>query len=263
MHDILIAAFLGLVEGLTEFIPVSSTGHLVLLVDLLKFPAPPGRIFEVFIQMGAILAVMVLFRERILSTICGLPREEKAQKFALNIIAGTIPALIAGALAHEGIKGMYRPEVIAASLIAGGIAILFLERRSCAAKIQSLEDISWRTALLIGCCQAVALVPGVSRSGATIMGSLFMGLSRPVAAEFSFFRAMPVMVAAVTFDLFENWQALKLSGDFELLLTGFLAAFVMAMLTVKMVMRFIGRTGFTPFAWYRIALGLLVFAFIV
>lgn len=258
MIDMLIAFFLGVVEGLTEFIPVSSTGHLVILVDGLGFPAPKGRIFEVFIQLGAILAVAFLYREKILDTVVGLPKDPKAQRFTLNLVLGTLPAVIAGALAHDAIKSLYRPDFIAWTLILGGVAILLLEKRLKTVRIESLDDIRPLTAFLIGCAQACALVPGLSRSGATIMGALALGLARPAAAEFSFFLAMPVMAAAVLYDGYKNWDALVSYPHPHLLVIGFAASFISALLVVRSVIGFISRYGFAPFAWYRIALGVLV-----
>lgn len=262
MTEILIALFLGIVEGLTEFIPVSSTGHLVILVDGLGFPAPPGHVFEVFIQLGSILAVMFLYRQRIFDTIIGLPKEKKAQNFTRNLILGTIPAMIAGALAHDEIKALYRPDFICWTLILGGIAILFLEKRLKKAEVETVDDIKPLTAFLIGCAQALALVPGVSRSGATIIGALGLGLARPAAAEFSFFLAMPAMAAAVAYDCYKNWDSLMASSGLHLMIIGFIAAFVSALFVVRGVIAFISRYGFAPFAWYRIAVGIAVFLFL-
>ncbi|MBU0858970.1 MAG: undecaprenyl-diphosphate phosphatase, partial [Alphaproteobacteria bacterium] len=165
MIDYLIAVFLGFVEGLTEFLPVSSTAHIVLLVEGLKFPTPPGHVFEVFIQLGAILAVMVLYRRKLWHTTIGLPHDPVAQKFALNIAVATIPAVIAGLIGRDWIKEhLYSPVSIAVALIVGGVIILLLEKRLKDPRIETVDDIPWKTALLIGCCQAVALMPGVSRS---------------------------------------------------------------------------------------------------
>lgn len=262
MTDILIACFLGLVEGLTEFIPVSSTGHLVILVDGLGFPAPRGRVFEVFIQLGSILAVAFLYRRKIFETIVGLPREQRARAFTLNLVLGTIPAVIAGVLAHDAIKSLYRPDFIAWALIGGGIVILALEKRLKTVRVAHIDDITPLTAFAIGCAQAVALIPGVSRSGATIMGSLALGLSRPAAAEFSFFLAMPAMAGAVLYDCYKNWEALIAFPDLHLLAIGFAAAFVSALVVVRSAIAFISRYGFAPFAWYRIAVGIAVLAFL-
>lgn len=260
MKDFLTAAFLGFIEGLTEFIPVSSTGHLVILVDGLNFAAPPGHVFEVFIQLGAILAVAWIYRQRIQETVVGLPRQRKARTFTLNLILGTLPAVFAGAAFHAQIKSLYEPVFIACMLILGGIVILLLERRLKNPRVDNVDDVSPRAALLIGCFQMLALIPGVSRSGATVMGALGLGLSRPAAAEFSFFLAMPVMFGAVLYDGYKNWDALKAYPDLHLLAVGFVMAFVTALVTVRLVMRFIARTGFAPFAWYRIAAGLVTLA---
>lgn len=259
MGDYLTALFLGFIEGLTEFIPVSSTAHLIVLTKGLNFSAPPGHVFEVFIQLGAVLAVVVLYRRKLWQTFLGLPREKSAQLFTLNLIVGTIPALVAGAFLHDWIKEtLYNPSVIAVALIAGGVFILLLEKKLCRSKICSVDDIPCKAAFLIGCFQMLALVPGVSRSGATIMGSLALGLSRPAAAEFSFFLAVPVMMAAVAYDTMKNWDAIIAYGHMDLMMTGFFAAFVTAMLVIKFALAVISRYGFAPFAWYRIAAGLII-----
>lgn len=260
MTEFLTAIFLGFVEGLTEFIPVSSTAHLIVLTKGLNFPAPPGHVFEVFIQLGAILAVMVLYWRKILETAIGVPRgDSKARRFTLNLILGTIPALMAGGLAHGWIKAhLYNPFVIAATLIAGGIVILILEKTFARRQHTLIDDMPPKTAFLIGCAQTLALVPGVSRSGATIMGALALGLSRPAAAEFSFFLAIPVMLAAVAYDMFRNWDALMAYDHFGLMLAGLGAAFVTALCVVRFAIAFISRYGFTPFAWYRIGAGIVI-----
>lgn len=259
MIDYLTAIFLGFVEGLTEFIPVSSTGHLILLIEGLNFPAPPGGVFEVFIQIGAILAVMVLYRAKIFQTVRGIGRDKTARNFARNLIIGTIPALVFGAGLHSFIKDtLYDPMVIVVSLILGGIFILLFEKKLGPVTTQSVDDITPRQALMIGLCQSIALIPGVSRSGATIMGSLGLGLSRTAATEFSFFLAMPVMFCAVVYDLYSNWDVLD-TGDMGLMLAGLCASFVTALIVVKTVVGFISRHGFAPFAWYRIGLGIVAF----
>ena len=256
--EYLTAIFLGFIEGLTEFIPVSSTGHLILLIEGLNFPAPPGHVFEVFIQIGAILAVMVLYRQKIAHTVLGLNKDPVAQKFARNILIGTLPALVLGGVLHGFIKGtLYDPRIIAVTLILGGIIILLFDKKFRAPITETVDDITTRQAFLIGCCQSIALIPGISRSGATIMGSLGLGLSRTAAAEFSFFLAMPIMFCAVAYDLFKNWDALLAYPDRGLMFAGLAASFVTALIVVKAVIRFITRHGFAPFAWYRIALGLI------
>lgn len=257
MIDYLTAIFLGCVEGLTEFIPVSSTGHLILLIEGLNFPAPPGRVFEVFIQIGAILAVMVLYRAKIFQTLSGIVTNDRTSRnFARNIIIGTIPALIFGAGLHSFIKNtLYDPMVIVVSLILGGVFILLFEKKLGPVKTENIDDITPRQALMIGVCQSIALIPGISRSGATIMGSLGLGLSRTAATEFSFFLAIPVMFCAVVYDLFTNWDALE-TNDVGLMVAGLAASFITALIVVKTVVGFISRHGFAVFAWYRIALGL-------
>lgn len=259
MIDYLTAIFLGFVEGLTEFIPVSSTGHLILLIEGLNFPAPPGGVFEVFIQIGAILAVMVLYRVKIFTTVRGITHDKTSRNFARNLIIGTIPALVFGAGLHSFIKDtLYDPMVIVVTLILGGIFILLFEKKLGPVTTQSVDDITPKQALMIGLCQSIALIPGVSRSGATIMGSLGLGLSRTAATEFSFFLAMPVMFCAVIYDLYSNWAVLE-TGDLGLMLAGLAASFTTALIVVKTVVGFISRHGFAPFAWYRIALGIVAF----
>lgn len=259
MKEYLIALFLGFIEGLTEFIPVSSTGHLILLIEGLNFPSPPGRVFEVFIQIGAILAIMVLYRAKIWHTVSRLHHDPVAKSFARNIIIGTLPALFFGALLHGYIKNvLYNPILIAVTLIVGGIIIILFESKQRIPSTENVDDISPKQALLIGLFQSVALIPGVSRSGATIIGSLSIGLSRKAAAEFSFFLAMPVMFCAVAYDLYKNWDILIADmNNIGLMVAGLFAAFVTALIVVKSVIAFITRYGFTPFGWYRIALGLL------
>jgi undecaprenyl-diphosphatase len=260
MMEFLTAILLGFIEGLTEFIPVSSTAHLIVFIKGLNFPSPPGHVFEVFIQLGAILAVMVLYRRKLWWTATQLIKEPKARLFALNLVAGTIPALVAGFLAHDWIKEhLYNPTVIAVTLVLGGVVILFLEKRFREAKITSVDDIPLNIAFLIGCCQMMALVPGISRSGATIMGSLLMGLSRPAAAEFSFFLAIPVMLAAVTFDTYKNWDSIIANDQMGVMLAGMLAAFFAALAVIRPALHLISRHGFRPFAYYRIIAGIIIF----
>lgn len=259
MLDYLVAIFLGFVEGLTEFIPVSSTAHIVLLVEGLNFPAPPGKVFEVFIQIGAILAVMILYRMKIWDTIKGLHNDPVSQKFALNVIIGTIPALLIGLAFHNFIKTvLYNPIIIAAALIIGGLIILFFEKKFQSPTTQDVDSISHKQAFIIGVYQCIAMIPGVSRSGATIMGSLSIGLSRKAATEFSFFLAMPVMFAAVSFDLYKNWDLLVDYPQKGLMVAGLVSAFLTALVIVKTVVGFVSRHGFAPFAWYRIILGIVV-----
>ncbi|HOO81735.1 MAG TPA: undecaprenyl-diphosphate phosphatase [Alphaproteobacteria bacterium] len=259
MYDFLTAIFVGIVEGLTEFIPVSSTAHLIVLVDGLNFPSPPGHVFEVFIQIGAIFAVMWLYRVKLFHTAMCILREKQSQIFALNLILGSMPALLIGALFHDAIKTMlYNPHVIAFTLIIGAIIMLIFEKRFTNTTVENVDAITPRKALLIGCCQMLALIPGVSRSGATIMGGLTFGLSKPAATEFSFFLSIPVMFAAVLYDTYKNREAIMAFDQTGLLAAGFIAAFLSALLVIKFVVNFISRHGFVPFAWYRIAAGIVI-----
>jgi undecaprenyl-diphosphatase len=257
MSDMLAAAFLGLVEGLTEFIPVSSTGHLILLVDLLGFRGPPGRVFEIVIQFGAILAVCWAYRERLLSVAAGLLSQPRAQRFTLNILVAFLPAMVIGVFAHGFIKSvLFSPWVVAVALVVGGVAILVIERLKPAPTVPDVDAVTPLLALKIGLCQVVAMIPGVSRAGATIMGGVLLGLDRKGATEFSFFLAIPTMLAAASYDLFKNREALAAGGGYMLIAIGFAVAFVTALVTVRTVVGFVGRHGFAPFGWYRIAIGL-------
>ncbi|GBD43382.1 Undecaprenyl-diphosphatase [bacterium HR40] len=252
------AALLGIVEGLTEFLPVSSTGHLILLVDLLGFRGPPGKLFEVVIQCGAILAVCLAYAGRFARVLSTLDRDRASRAFVRNILLAFLPAMVLGASLHGFIKDvLFDPRVVSIALVAGGIAILVIERRIHVPRVQSVETMPARTALGIGFCQTLAMIPGVSRSGATIMGALLLGVERRTAAEFSFFLAVPTMFAAAVFDLYKNREFLSADG-LGLIATGFLAAFLSALLVVQTFVAFVGRHGFAPFAWYRIVLGCLM-----
>lgn len=258
--DYLQAAFLGVVEGLTEFIPVSSTGHLILLVDLLGFEGPPGKVFEIAIQLGAILAICVVYWSRLWATLSGLGRDDRANRFTVNVLFGFLPALVIGFFAHGFIKGvLFNPWVVSVALIVGGIAILAIERFTGEGEVESVDDFKFRLSLKIGLLQCIAMIPGVSRSGATIMGARLLGVQRAAAAEFSFFLAVPTMAAATAYDLFKNRDGLTLDGA-GLIATGFIVAFLSAVLVVRSVIAFINRYGFTPFAWYRIAIGAVMLA---
>ncbi len=252
------ASLLGLVEGLTEFIPVSSTGHLILLVDLVGFRGPPGKVFEVAIQLGAILAVCWAYRERLLGAAFGLVGDPDSRRFVRNLLLAFLPAMVLGASFYGFIKGvLFSPWVVSTTLVLGGIAILIIERRVHRPRVRAIEEMSPRLSLGVGLCQAVAMIPGVSRSGATIMGALLLGVDRRTATEFSFFLAIPTMAAATVYDLFKNRDLLTVDG-LGIIAVGFLVAFLAALLVVRSVIAFIGRHGFVPFAWYRIALGLVM-----
>lgn len=253
--DLLNAAFLGIVEGLTEFLPVSSTGHLILFVDLLGFQGPPGHVFEVVIQLGAILAILVLYWQKFLMVLVELPRAKPAQHFVRNIALAFLPAMVVGAFAHDTIKtALFNPTVVAWALIIGGIAILAIEKFKPAPSIASTEEMGWKTALAIGLIQCISMIPGVSRSGATIMGALMCRVERKAAAEFSFFLAIPTMLAATTYDLYKARHDLTADG-MDQIAVGFVVSFIVALLVVKWLVRFVQHHGFQPFAWYRIAVG--------
>jgi undecaprenyl-diphosphatase len=252
---LLSAVLLGIVEGATEFVPVSSTGHLILLVDLLGFRGPPGRVFEVVIQLGAILAVCWLYRGKLIGTLIGLPTEPEARRFTLAVLLAFLPAAVAGALLHGFIKAvLFSPYVVSVALVTGGVAILLIERMPLRPRVREVDAIGPGRALAVGCCQLLALVPGVSRSGATILGGLACGLDRRTATEFSFFLAIPTMFGATAYDLFRNRDAISADGALVIAI-GFGAAFLTALLVVRAVVGFVARHGFAPFAWYRIALG--------
>ena len=258
MENYLIAAFLGLIEGLTEFLPVSSTGHLILFVDLLGFKAPPGRTFEVMIQLGAILALIVLYYRKLWDTLIGLPTDPAARRFALVIILGFLPAMVLGAVFHKQIKELlFSPVVVAIALIVGGIVILIVEETQKRVLYRSVEEIPLGTGFAVGVAQAMAMVPGVSRSGATIIGGLLLGVERRTAAEFSFFLSIPTMSAAFAYDAFKNRADLNFD-DAGLIAVGFVAAFIAALLVVKPFLNVVSKIGFAPFAFYRVALGSFV-----
>lgn len=265
MSDYFLSVFLGFVEGLTEFLPVSSTAHLLILTEWTGFAGPPGHAFEIFIQLGAIFAVVFLYWRKLWTTAISWPHDPKSRNLILALIVGTIPALIAGALGRDFIKEtLYSPYVIATTLIIGGIIMLVVDKKRPAVQTcQNIEDVSIKTALLVGCFQAIALIPGVSRSGASIIGGLSMGLSRALAAELSFFLAIPVMFAAVAYDTYKGWQDITAGDYLPLMMTGFIAAFITAMIVIKFALYIIGRFGFYPFALYRIAAGICVLAFFV
>jgi undecaprenyl-diphosphatase len=253
-----IAALLGVIEGLTEFLPVSSTGHLILFVDLLGFKAPPGKTFEVMIQLGAILALIVLYFRKLWTTLIGLPVDPAARRFATVILLAFLPAMVLGALLHGFIKEvLFSPTVVATALIAGGIAILGVEQLHKPEKYTSVDEVPPRVGFLVGIAQCLALIPGTSRSGATIIGGLLLGLERRTAAEFSFFLSIPTMSAAFTYDLYKNRADMNFD-DAGLISVGFVAAFIAALLVVKPFLTIVSKIGFAPFAYYRVALGVFV-----
>ncbi|MDR3435908.1 undecaprenyl-diphosphate phosphatase [Telmatospirillum sp.] len=256
METYLTALLLGLIEGLTEFLPVSSTGHLILAGDLLGFKGPSDKTFEIVIQLGAILAVCVVYWRKLWGAAAGIFSDANSQAFVRNVLVAFLPAAIVGAVAYKYIKAMLEsPMVVAVSLVVGGVAILVIERLAKNARINSIEAMSTGLALKIGLCQVLAMIPGVSRAGATIMGSMLLGVERRAAAEFSFFLAIPTMVGATVFSLYKARGDLSFDGA-ALIAVGFVMAFLSALLVVRGFIGFIGRHGFAPFAWYRIVVGL-------
>jgi undecaprenyl-diphosphatase len=252
------ALILGVVEGLTEFLPVSSTGHLILAGWLLGFSGPPGKVFEVAIQLGAIVAVCILYFRRLWRVAAALPTSPAARRFVLALLLGFLPAMVLGALFHSFIKGvLFSPWVVVTTLVLGGVAILVIERLRPTVRIARAEDVPPTTALAVGFCQALAMIPGVSRSGATILGGVLLGLDRRAAAEFSFFLAIPTMLAATVYDLYKN-RALLAADDLLTIAVGFSAAMVTAMLVVEGLLRWLQRHTFEVFGWYRIAVGLVM-----
>jgi len=255
------ALLLGVIEGLTEFLPVSSTGHLIITGALIGFTGEAAKTFEIAIQLGAILAICWHYRARLLRVLYGLASDPAARHFALNIAVAFLPAAILGALFHNAIKALlFHPVTVAVALVVGGGLILLVERLHGEPRVRSIDDLSWRDALVVGCAQALALVPGTSRSGATIIGGLAFGLSRQVATEFSFFLAIPTMFAATIFDL---WAHVGQLGryDLEVLGLGFVMAFVSALIAVRTLIGYVKDHSFRPFAYYRIVFGAIVFVY--
>lgn len=259
--DYLYAIFLGIIEGLTEFLPVSSTGHLLLAEALVGKKAPEA--FETMIQLGAILAVCVLYFEKLWKVVLGLPSSKQAQKFAIGIIIAFLPAMIIGYLGHDFIKAsLFNPIVVSVSLIIGGIIIIFAEAKRPQPKIIEVDDIDLITAFKIGLVQCFAMIPGVSRSGATIIGAMFMGVERKAAAEFSFFLAIPTMLGVFVYEAISNRETLMGQGGHEMMIIaiGFIVSFVSAILVIKPFLNIVTKIGFTPFAYYRIIAGFAMLA---
>ena len=255
--DILKAVILGIVEGVTEFLPISSTGHLILAGSILSFTGERAKVFEIFIQLGAILSVVWIYRAKILNVISNIGKKE-ANRFIINILIAFLPAALIGLKIHSYIKvNLFNPFTVSFALIFGGIAILVIERFVKNSDISGVDNISPRSALGVGFAQVLSLFPGVSRSGATIMGGLVAGLDRKTATEFSFFLAIPTMFAATTYDLLKNIKYLSLS-DFPRFATGFIVAFITALIVIKAFLSFITRHDFSAFAYYRIIFGIIV-----
>jgi len=253
------AAILGIVEGLTEFLPISSTGHLILIGDLLNFNDERGKVFEIVIQFAAILAVCWEYRAKILSVVSGLAQKQKtAQRFMLNLMVAFMPAAVLGLMFAKAIKAhLFSPIPVASAFIIGGLFILWAEKRTHSVRIESADDMNWKDALKVGCAQALALIPGTSRSGATIIGGLFFGLSRKASTEFSFFLAIPTLSAATVYEVVK-YRDLFHAADLGMFAVGGIASFISAFMCVRWLLRYISGHDFTVFAWYRIAFGLIV-----
>ena len=255
------AAIMGIVEGLTEFLPVSSTGHLILTGSLLGFSDDKSKVFDIAIQTGAIFAVMIVYAQRLRETLAGLGNDVRAQRFALNVGIGFVPAVVLGLLFGKAIKAhLFTPVVVATTFIVGGFIILWAERRSTATatpRIATVDDMKPLDALKVGFVQCLAMIPGTSRSGATIIGGMLLGLSRKAATDFSFFLAIPTLIGAGLYSLYKE-RALLSVADIPMFAVGLLFSFVAAWLCVRWLLRYIATHNFVPFAWYRIAFGIVV-----
>ena len=260
------AVILGVVEGFTEFLPISSTGHLILVGDLLDFNDERGKAFEVIIQFGAILAVCWEFREKLLKVVHSIFASANSRRFVLNLLIASAPAMGLGFLFGKHIKAvLFSPVPVATAFIVGALIIFWAERRQGKinngnSHIHSVDDLSYLDALKVGIAQCAALIPGTSRSGATIIGGMLFGLPRAVATEFSFFLAIPVIGGATAYELLKLWKnPVNISGEFSFaIVTGFVAAFISAFVCVRWLIHYVAHHNFIPFAWYRIAFGLLV-----
>ena len=253
------AAIMGVVEGLTEFLPISSTGHLILAGALLGMDDAKAKVFDIAIQTGAIFAVILVYWQKIHSTVVALPRDRNAQRFALNVLIGFLPAVVLGLLFGKMIKEhLFTPTVVATTFILGGFVILWAERRpQSAARIHSVDDMSALDALKVGLVQCMAMIPGTSRSGATIIGGMLLGLSRKAATDFSFFLAIPTLIGAGAYSLYKE-RALLSMADLPMFAVGLFFSFISAWLCVRWLLRYISTHDFVPFAWYRIAFGIAV-----
>lgn len=253
------ALIMGLVEGLTEFLPISSTGHLIIVGDLIGFE-DKGETFKIAVQLGAILAVLFEYRQRFVSVAVGVVSDQKAQKFVLNLLIAFLPAAVMGLLFLKTIETyLFNPISVAAMLVIGGVLIIWAERREHAIRVKDVDDMTPLDAIKVGLAQMLALVPGTSRSGATIIGGLFIGLDRKVAAEFSFFLAVPTMVAATGYKLYKAREFLNLD-DTTLFAVGFVMAFFSGLLAVRTLVRYVSNHSFEIFGWYRIVFGGLILA---
>jgi undecaprenyl-diphosphatase len=273
------AAIMGVVEGLTEFLPISSTGHLILAGALLGFDDEKAKVFDIAIQTGAIFAVILVYWQKIRNTLVALPTEKKAQQFALNVLIAFIPAVVLGLLFGKAIKAhLFTPVVVATTFIIGGFIILWAERRHRVEKyiptvmegnlaqtkmvsgtitVHSIDDMTWKDAVKVGLIQCLAMIPGTSRSGATIIGGMLLGLSRKAATDFSFFLAMPTLIGAGAYSLYKERAVLSMA-DVPMFSVGLVFSFISAWICVRWLLRYISSHSFVPFAYYRIAFGIVV-----
>ena len=260
--DFFKAALLGIVEGLTEFIPVSSTAHLLLTSQLVDFTTIKNNLFEIVIQLGAILAICIIYRGKIFDLLIHF-KEKSQQKFILNLALAFLPAALIGLAFHGLIKAfLFNNLTIALALIFGGIVMILVERKPRSSTVEELDNITPLTAFYVGLFQCLAMIPGVSRSGATIIGGLILGLNRKIAAEFSFFLAIPTIAAASIYDLYKSSIDLT-NTDLEIIFVGLLASFLSALFVVKWFINFVSKNNFVPFGFYRIVVGILVLIFLV
>ena len=254
------ALILGVVEGLTEFLPISSTGHQIIVADLLDFGGERAMAFNIIIQLGAILAVVWEFRRKILDVVTGLPTQRNAQRFTVNLLIAFLPAVVLGVIFADLIHHyLFNPITVATALVLGGIVMLWAERRQHEVHAETVDEITWKDALKVGFAQCLAMIPGTSRSGSTIIGGLLFGLSRKTATEFSFFLAMPTMVGAAVYSGYK-YRDLFQPADLPVFALGFVTSFIFAMIAVKGLLKFIASHSYAAFAWYRIAFGLLILA---
>lgn len=254
------ALILGVVEGITEFLPVSSTGHQIIVADLIGFGGDRAITFNIIIQLGAILAVVWEYRRKILGIVVDLPRERQAQRFTANLLIAFMPAVVLGVAFADLIHDyLFNPITVATALVIGGVVMLWAEKRTHRIQAETVDDMHWTHALKVGFAQCLALVPGTSRSGATIIGGLLFGLSRKAATEFSFFLAMPTMVGAAVYSGYK-YRDMFQPGDLPVFAIGFVTSFIFAMLAVRALLKFIGNHSYAAFAWYRIVFGIVILA---
>lgn len=254
------AVILGIVEGLTEFLPISSTGHQIIVADLIGFGGERAMAFNIIIQLGAILAVVWEFRRKILEIVTGLPTQANAQRFTINLLIGFLPAVVLGVIFADKIhEYLFNPITVAVALVLGGFVMLWAEKRQHVIRVNHVDEMRWTDALKVGFAQCLAMIPGTSRSGSTIIGGLLFGLSRKTATEFSFFLAMPTMVGAAVYSGYK-YRDLFQPDDFPVFALGFVVSFIFAMIAVRGLLKFIANHSYAVFAWYRIAFGLLILA---